>query len=93
VNAEEAVIANGIVFTYASGERLLRTDRAWNEPPPDPKTAHVTMYALDAVTGKELWNSGDQIAATNHFSGISVANGRAYVGTFDGMVYCFGVAK
>jgi len=94
VNAEEAVIANGIVFTYASGERLLRTDHAWDDPPPAaPATAHVTMYALDATTGKELWNSGDEIAATNHFSGISVANGRAYIGTFDGVVYCFGVAR
>jgi outer membrane protein assembly factor BamB len=51
------------------------------------------MYALDAVTGKELWNSGDTIVATNHFSGMSAANGRAYLGTVDGILYCFGVAK
>jgi outer membrane protein assembly factor BamB len=94
VNAEEAEIANGILFTYGSGERILRDDRAWDDPPPpDRATAHATMYALDAVTGKELWNSGDAIVATNHFSGMSVANGRAYVGTVDGIVYCFGVAK
>jgi outer membrane protein assembly factor BamB len=94
VNAEEAVIANGIVFTYGSGEPNLRADRAWNEPPPpDRSTAHATMYALNAETGKELWNSGDAIVATNHFSGMSVANGRAYIGTVDGILYCFGVAK
>ena len=51
------------------------------------------MYALDAQTGKELWSSGDQIASWNHFSGLTVANGRVYIGTFDGMLYCFGAAS
>ena len=32
-----------------------------------------------------------QIASLNHFSGLSVANGRVYIGTFDGMLYCFGL--
>ena len=109
-NAETAIIANGIVFTYASGEdaRQARIDTAWNEPPPPPPpqiptslqsamriqgSRHATMYALDATTGKQLWSSGDQITSWNHFSGISVANGRAYIPTFDGTVYCFGVAR
>ena len=51
------------------------------------------LYALDGQTGKELWSSGDQIASWNHFSGLSVANGRVYIGTFDGMLYCFGAAS
>ena len=49
------------------------------------------IYALDARTGKELWSSGDQITSFNHFSGLSVANGRVYIGTYDGTLYCFGV--
>jgi hypothetical protein len=94
VSAEEVIFANGVVFTYGSGERQTRLDRAWDDPPPpDPRTAHAVMYALDATTGKELWNSGDAIATTNHFSGMSLANGRAYIGTVDSMIYCFGVAK
>jgi outer membrane protein assembly factor BamB len=94
VSAEEVILANGVVFTYGSGERQTRVDHAWNDPPvPDPATAHAVMYALDAATGKELWNSGDTIAATNHFSGMSLANGRAYVGTVDSVIYCFGVTR
>jgi len=27
----------------------------------------------------------------NHFSGITVVNGRVYLGTYDGTLYCFGV--
>ena len=94
VRAEEAVVANGIVFTYGSGEIERRVERAWDEPPlPSDASAHATLYALDGTTGQELWSSGDQIATTNHFGGISVANGHVYITTFDGYVYCFGVAQ
>ena len=56
------------------------------------QTARKAMlYALDGQTGKELWNSGDTITSWNHFSGITVANGRVYIGTWDGMLYAFGV--
>ena len=51
----------------------------------------AALYALDGQTGKELWSSGNQIESWNHFSGLTVANGRAYLGTFDGYLYCFGV--
>ena len=51
------------------------------------------VMAHDAQTGKELWSSGDQIASWNHFSGLTVANGRVYIGTFDGILYCFGVKQ
>ena len=53
----------------------------------------AALYALDGQTGKELWSSGNQIESWNHFSGLTVANGRAYVATFDGTLYSFGVAR
>jgi outer membrane protein assembly factor BamB len=100
---EEAMQANGVLFTYVSGEdvRVTMDDRAWDEPPPAytgsghriANSTHATVYALDAATGKELWSSGDRITSWNHFSGISGANGRVYLPTFDGMLYCFGVSK
>ena len=37
--------------------------------------------------------SGDQIASWNHWSGLSVANGRVYIATFDNNLYCFGIKK
>ncbi|HEY1304367.1 MAG TPA: PQQ-binding-like beta-propeller repeat protein [Vicinamibacterales bacterium] len=105
--AEETVIANGIVFAYSSGVDGTQTvqDAAWNEPGGPryggalssgaarriPNSRRAMLYALDGQTGKELWNSGDTITSWNHFSGITVANGRIYIGTWDGMLYAFGV--
>ena len=83
-------------------------DLAWNEPggpwfggglervvraAHSRTRGHATIYALDAQTGKELWSSGNQITSWNHFSGLTVANGRAYLATFDGMMYSFGVPQ
>ena len=107
--AEEVVIANGIVFTYAAGEDATQTvqDAAWDEPGGPryggglssgpvrriPGSRRAALYALDGQTGRELWSSGDQIQSWNHFSGLTVANGRAYIATFDGVLYCFGVPQ
>jgi outer membrane protein assembly factor BamB len=107
--AEETVIANGVVFAYAAGEDATQVvpDSAWNEPNGPryggglssgpvrriPGGRRAALYALDGQTGKELWSSGTQIESWNHFSGLTVANGRAYIATFDGMLYCFGVAR
>jgi outer membrane protein assembly factor BamB len=54
-------------------------------------STHAVLYALDAETGKELYSSGDQIASFAHFGGLSVANGRVYLGTYDSILYCFGL--
>jgi outer membrane protein assembly factor BamB len=92
---EPVIIANGMVIGYGSGEE---TKQAW----PDiglqfdssiraAKGTRAVIYVLDAMTGKELWSSGDQIHQFNHFSGVTVANGRIYLGTYDGTLYCFGV--
>ena len=93
--AEPPVIANGVVFAYGNGED---TDQAYPDVGLDdvasrriPGSTKAVLYALDAQTGKELWSSGDEIKAWNHFSGITVANGRVYIGTFDNVLYCFGI--
>jgi outer membrane protein assembly factor BamB len=95
--AEPPVIANGIVFTYGNGED---TDQAYADvglaDTADrriPGSTHAVLYALDALTGKELWSSGDQIASWNHWTGLSIANGRVYIGTFDSNLYCYGIKK
>lgn len=95
--AEPPVIANGVIFAYGSGED---TDQAaydiglaYNRQENRIKNStKAVLYALDAQTGKELWNSGNAIASWNHWSGLSVANGRVYISTFDGYQYCFGIA-
>jgi len=92
---EPVIIANGVVFGYGSGES---TRQAWEDIGLQfdssiraAKGTRATIYALDAQTGKELWSSGDQIHQWNHFSGLTVANGRVYLGTYDGTLYCFGL--
>ena len=96
-HAEPPVIANGVIFAYGSGED---TDQSSPDVGLDntaerriPGSTHATLYALDAQTGKELWSSGDQITSWNHWSGLSVANGRVYINTFDGTLYSFGIKK
>jgi outer membrane protein assembly factor BamB len=95
--AEPPVIANGVIYAYGNGED---TDQAYADVGLDdvanrriPGSTKAVLYALDAQTGKELWNSGDQIQSWNHWTGLSIANGRVYIGTFDSMLYCFGIKK
>ncbi len=93
--AEPPLIANGVVYSFASGEN---TTQAY----PDvglrdssklriAASKHATFYAFDGQTGKELYNSGDQIKSWVHFGGLSMANGRVYLGTYDSVLYCFGL--
>ena len=96
VNADPVVIAGGVVFAYGSGEDTAQASvdigLAYNSAVNRiARSTHATLYALDARTGDELWSSGDQIATFNHFTSLSVANGRVYIGTFDGTLYCFGL--
>ena len=94
--AEPPVIANGVVFAYGSGEdtdqAAFDIGLAYNSADNRIKNSkHAVLYALDAQTGKELWNSGDAIASWNHWGGLSIANGKVYINTFDGYQYCFGI--
>ena len=93
--AEPPVIANGVVFAYGSGENTTQAypDIGLNDSSPlrIKASTHAVLYALDAMTGKELYSSGDQIASFAHFTGLSVSNGRVYLGTYDSVLYCFGL--
>ncbi len=95
--AEPPIVANGMIFAYGSGENTtqalfdvgLFNTAEWRIA----ESTNAVLYALDARTGKELWSSGDQITSFNHFSGISMANGRVYIATYDGNVYSFGIRQ
>ncbi|MEO8372989.1 MAG: pyrrolo-quinoline quinone [Candidatus Solibacter sp.] len=94
---EPPIVANGVVYSFGSGEN---TAQAYFDIGLDdvasrriPNSTHAVLYALDALTGKELWNSGKEITSFAHNGELSIANGRVYLGTFDGMLYCYGIAK
>jgi outer membrane protein assembly factor BamB len=93
---EPVVIVNGIVFGYGSGEETKQAfsdiGLQFDSSIRAAKGTRAVIYALDARTGDELWSSGDQMHEWNHFSGITVANGRVYLGTYDGTLYSFAVA-
>jgi outer membrane protein assembly factor BamB len=83
------LVINGVVFAVSSGEargkdaKMTASQRAKASVP-------AVVYALDAATGKELWNSGKAIASFMHGGGISGGAGQIYLGTHDGMLYSFG---
>ncbi len=94
---EPPVYANGVIYAFGSGEN---TDQAYADVGLQdtstrriPNSTHAVLYALDAATGKELWSSGNDITSWEHNGELAVANGRVYLGTFDGNLYCYGIAK
>ena len=76
------MVLNGVVFAVSNGEPIAGA-RVQRKP--------SVLYALDAATGKALWNSGN--AMTSFAPGIppSAGDGQVYVVTADGMLYAFGV--
>jgi PQQ-like domain len=95
MSAEPPVVANGVVYVLAAGEFTAQANDvdgglySWEE-----RVKHsipAKLYALDAITGKELYSSGDQVKSFLHQAGIAVVGGRVIFGTFDGTIYCFGL--
>ena len=73
VSPAPPIVVNGVVFVLSSGSA----------------SAPAVLYALDGMSGKELWNSGKAIAGYST-GGISSGASKVYVGTHDGMLYAFG---
>ena len=84
------IIVNGVIYALASGEfnpgdaNVSAADRA-------KRSTHAILYALDAETGKELWNSGNTITTYAHGTGLSSSPGQVYLATSDNTVYAFGM--
>jgi len=85
---DPAVIANGVIFALSNGENA---DQHGGESKRFLNTSAAVLKALDAKTGKELFNSGTAMTSWVHFSGIAVADGRVYAVDHDSNVYCFGL--
>lgn len=85
---EPAVIANGVVYALSTGENEVQEG---GEKKRFENTHPAVLRALDASTGKELYNSGTSIGSWVHFSGLAIANGRVFAVDHDSNVYCFGL--
>ena len=98
---EPVAIANGVVFALSTGENTVQVTgtsgdihEKWKLLTDQQRRLHThnaVLYALDATTGKVLYQSGDDIATWTHFSGLAIADGRVYAVDHDSNVYCFGL--
>jgi hypothetical protein len=99
------VIANGVVFALATGENARQVHRVTThfKSTEDWKNNLLTtaqrsagtepahLVALDAKTGKLLYQSGDAMKSWVHFSGLAVTGGRVYAVDHQSRLYCFGL--
>lgn len=72
------MVLNGVLFTVANGASPRASGRS-------------VLYALDATTGKELWNSGSAITSAVPGVPPSGGDGQVYVVTTDRTLYAFGM--
>jgi outer membrane protein assembly factor BamB len=86
---DPVVIANGIVFGLSTGENAVQKGEESNRL---LNTHPAVLKALDARTGKELYNSGNAMTSWVHFSGLAVVDGRVFAVDHDSNIYCFGLA-
>ena len=89
------IVANGLVFALSTGDQVEQADADGKlytaEERAKLKTGNAVLYAFDAETGKELYNSGDTMKQFTHFSGLAIADGRLFCTTYDGVIYAFGL--
>ncbi len=82
-------IINGVAFVTSSGE--FRTDDSkMTAAQRAARSSRAVIYALDATTGKELWNSGTTITSFARGGALSGGMGQLYLTTHDGTIYAFG---
>ena len=99
VMPDPPVVANGVVYALSTGGQAMQN----GAKPGDPRMTYdvssvlrstpvtnMTLYAYDAVSGKQLWSSGKTLTDWVHFSEPVVALGKVYVATHDGHVIAFG---
>lgn len=72
------LVVNGVVFAGSSGGQAGQ------------HSSPAVLYALDGTTGKELWNSGNNITSFVRGGGLSAGGSQVYLGTADGTLYAFG---
>ena len=92
--------ANGIVFGYASGEDIVlppapcpsARQKGGGTPGRISRSTHAVLYRWTVKPAKS-YGPAEKMYSWNHYSGISIANGRVYIATYDGTVYVFGLPQ
>ena len=84
------IVSNGVVFALASGE-FQSTDPKVKLAKRVKNSTNAVLYALDGETGKELWNSGEQITSFVHSGALAAGDTRIYLADYEGNEYAFGI--
>jgi outer membrane protein assembly factor BamB len=83
------MIINGVVFAVSSGE-YRSSDSKITAAQRAQKSSPAVLYALDATTGKSLWDSGKTITSFVHSGGPSGGASQLYLETYDQYLDAFG---
>jgi outer membrane protein assembly factor BamB len=97
-------VANGVVFATSTGGQALQNRTAEgvrfpsNTSPESIRArstpvSNLTLYAFDAVTGKQLYSSEKAITDWVHFGEPVIAMGKVFLVTHDAQVYAFGLGR
>jgi outer membrane protein assembly factor BamB len=84
------VIVNGVAFVVSSGEYLPLVGATLSAADRARQSVAAVLYALDAATGRELWNSGSTITSFVHGPAVWPGIGQIHVAAYDNTVYAFG---
>jgi outer membrane protein assembly factor BamB len=71
------VVANGILYFLSAAVH--------------GESNYLTLHALDALNGNELYTSGGIITSRSSSKNIAIANGHVCFSATDGVLYCFGL--
>ena len=93
MSPDPPVIAQGVVFALSNGKykRNIKKEHGVKMAEETPAgQSHATLYALDGLTGKQMWSTGDEVKVPGSLTGLSIANSRVYFTTVDGTLQVFG---
>jgi outer membrane protein assembly factor BamB len=99
-------VSNGVLYALATGENprqdhvlgiiQYKSTEEWKRnllttAERSAGTHPAVLKALDARTGKLLYQSGDAMKTWVHFTGLAVAAGRVFAVDHESRLYCFGL--
>ena len=90
------VVANGVVYAVGTGEQTIQNpgrpmNLAEGAVFRSTPVGHQELYALDAETGKILYDSKTILRDWDHFSGPVVSHGKVFIVSHDAHLYAFGL--
>lgn len=85
------IIVNGVVFIASSGEYVAAVGADPTETQRISNSKPAVLYAVNAVTGAKLWDSGKTITSfAPHTSALWSSLGQVLLSTYDNTFYAFG---